>query len=151
MSLFRKQSPKVLQWNPVPGKPLPEPVIKDDRDKFTEGTVRHVLQWLNQLRPEFEKLGKPTEIIVRIDREINARTNKVTNVRLKVEYGRGPLVPMGVASFRPCTEELLLKSRRRGLIEAKYTYLAARDERGRCIVGPLLRFDRTAQMVILAS
>lgn len=143
---------RVLKWEPQPGKPIPLPLIADDRALFPVETVKAVLAWLEQRRPEFEKDHTPTPIVITMGQTIDAHKAGIqTRSKLRVRYGKigDPPERIATVDFIASTYEMLLRSRKRQ-IEAKYTFLVARDPAGRVICGPRLREKQTA-LILLAS
>lgn len=142
---------RIRAWDPEPGKPLPMPIVEDDRATLPIGVVKHALAWLEQRKPEFLKDREPTPVLITMGQPIDGR-KKSTNLKLHVRYGKAgdPPEKIGEAMFTAATYEMLLRSRKRGLIQAKYTYLVARDQQGRTICGPYLHNKQTA-LITLAS
>jgi hypothetical protein len=143
---------RVLKWEPQPGKPIPLPLIADDRALFPVDVVKGVSAWLLKRRPEFEKDQTPTPIVISVGETIDGHKAGIqTRSKLRVRYGKigDPPERIGIVDFVASTYEMLLRSRKRQ-IEAKYTYLVARDAAGRIICGPRLREKQTA-LILLAS
>jgi hypothetical protein len=150
-----KYGVKVRRWDAQLGKPLPMPLLEDDRQYLPAETVKEVSAWLESRKPEFEKDPTPTPIILTMSAPINARTDARSQppVRLTVRYGKpgDPPEKMRYGLFTAQTIEVILRPENKPkLILAKYHYLAARDEKGRCIVGPHLRTNQQ-RLVTLAS
>lgn len=151
--MMRRRRPDVTEWQPAPGQPLPDPVIADDRDLYPVEVVKNVLSMLDRERPRFHFM-EPTHQLIELYRS-DAQLEAIE--RAKHFYGHGffHVPPAQLArvdhapgemviaheeghDWKPCTVELNLQNRRHGLIKASYRYLAAKNEAGDCIVGPLL-------------
>ena len=157
MSQFRKQRPRVKHWRPMPGQSLPDPIIEDDSDLFPPHTVKEIRAWLESIKDSFRN-QPPTPITVTLTRKPQRKTIRSTHIydpmgkiKATVEYAL-PVPPiradefLGVAQFRPCTVEMTLKDWRFGPVIAGYSFLAARDQNNRCIVGPQIKRDQRAQL-----
>lgn len=145
----RLPTPRPIAWDPQPGKPLPMPVLADDRESFPVEVVKQVLEWLASLKPQFDATPKPTDQIIKIGQTIDGR-KKVTPTKIRVMYQAGQSLTLQSHDFSAGTVEMLLRDRKGAPIEATYHYLAARAADGRCIVGPYLRHQQK-QAIILAS
>ena len=157
MQSNRRRRPDCKAWQPVPGKPLPDPVIIDDRDLYPQAVVNNVLSFLDRERPRFHHL-EPTPIMINMSRSTPALEAAERSRRFFghgffhvppadkaiVDYAPGEKVIAredGV-DWKPCTVEMHLQNRTHGLIQASYRYLAAKNAVGHCIVGPLLGIVR---------
>lgn len=155
----RRRRPDVIDWQPSPGNPLPDPVILDDREFYPPAVVKNVLAMLNRERPRFHYM-EPSHTLIQLYRS-GEQLEAIG--KAKHFYGHGFLhVPPAQlarvdhavgetiiaheegANWKPCTVELNLQNRRYGLIKASYRYLAAKNEAGDCIVGPKLGVLRRA-------
>jgi len=125
---------RVLEWQPLPGFTLPDPVIVDDRAKFPVDVTKNVLAWLEKTKPKFES-RPPTPITIELSAGIPR--NGTTPSASKTIYWFGPGVREQFR-FRHHTVEFLLKDEKRALV-ARYRYLAASTDDHRTIVGPQLR------------
>lgn len=122
----------VLQWQPQPGKPLPDPLLEDDREAFPAEVVKNALTWLESKRAEFEKDFKPTPITLALSRPIESRLGPVTPVKIEAQYGVGEAEKQSLGAaftqFQTCTIEICLRNKKHGPVEASYHYLAAREQ-----------------------
>ena len=156
---MRRRRPDVIEWQPAPGQPLPDPVIADDRDLYPPPVVKNVLAMLERERPRFHhmeptstiiQLYRPTQELEAIERAKNFFGHGFFHVppagRAHVDYAPGELIVAHEegCDWKPCTVELNLQNRRHGLVKASYRYLAAKNELGDCIVGPMLGVIRRA-------
>ena len=155
----RRRTPDCIAWQPAPGQPLPDPVISDDRDLYPAEVVKNVLTFLERERPRFHHL-EPTPIIINMARSTEAieaaeRSRQFFGHgffhvpppdRAIVDYAPGEkaIAKERGHNWKPCTVELNLQNRKHGLIRASYRYLAAKNEQGHCIVGPMLGIVRRA-------
>lgn len=130
----------------MPGQPLPDPVIQDDRERLPVEVVTNVLRWLTATKPAFDN-KPPTPMRIELGPGINAR-QKAQKPTAKVVYQTGAGVREEF-QFRHHTVEFLLKDERLGLV-ARYRYLAASDEQNRTIVGPQLRILQDSRLSISA-
>lgn len=156
-TIGRGRRPDCKDWQPVPGQPLPEPVVVDDRDLYQPEVVKNVLEMLRRERPRFHHL-EPTPILISMSRSPAAleAAEKAKQWlphgffhvppadKATVDYAPGERIvahEFGV-DWKPCTVEMNLTNRKHGIISASYRYLAAKNSAGHCIVGPLLGIVR---------
>ena len=104
---------QVLDWRPVPGRTLPDPIIKDDSSHFDPQVVAHVRQWLQQSLPAFAD-GEPTPQTIFLSNDLWSPWCLVSTV------GDGVIEDV---AFKHATVDLLLRDKRASLIIAKYRYL----------------------------
>lgn len=142
----RRLRPDVKHWQPMPGQPLPMPVLVDDRDKHEPETVKNVLAMLERERPRFSH-HEPTPITLQIERtpaekRLSKRSGRTIHPgsRVIVNYSPGErlLIKEGISNWKPVTVEMNLRNTKYGKIEASFRYLAARNPEGDVIVGPFL-------------
>lgn len=128
---------RVVRWNPVPGRPIPDPILADDSDEVavTDGsaTVVNVREWLRR-----EAAGlcvhKPTDTLIELSR--GSDTDKVPTMA-RVIYGPGQPTVKERLTWRLSTAEVILRSNDLAIV-AQYRIAVARDQYDRVIAGPML-------------
>lgn len=119
----------VLEWKMVPGKDLPEPVIKDDRETFPSHVVTQVLEWLVSAQAKHIALAtKPEPIVIALGEKGAAGSIRFAT----------PASPIQPLSFTHGRIELHMRDRHTSMVLATYCYLCAMSSDGRHIVGPQL-------------
>lgn len=125
---------RVTAWQPVPGQPLPEPLLEDDSNSFPVEIVTRVRDWLgsDQLRP--------------YDREFHPTSQTIgasTFPRFKVRSTHTPNPAQGFFEFERGTAEVLLRDKQRQIIVAKFHYHEARCiGTGKSILGPRINVQQ---------
>jgi hypothetical protein len=149
MSIAKRIGPRVVEWNPQPGRGLPLPRLADDRETFPDGVVKAVLQWLESVRLAFHRKG-PTDQLIQIENGIPKEGSVSTKIRVVFQSGI-QTVELN-SEFSAGTFEIVLRDKRGAPVDVAYQYLGARCADGRCIVGPLLEVapKRTIQVVTSA-
>lgn len=134
---------KVKEWKPVPGRPLPDPVIEDDRAFFPETIVRNILDWLEATKLTFrtEKPRGQTLVLANAGEEPKIRFGEGAD-RPPDEVIRG----YGSFEFDHGSIELVLREKANGLVIAKYYYVVARTPDGKMIVGPQVNIVQTERV-----
>lgn len=121
---------KVTRWQPVMGKPLPEPVIEDDSEHFDPQAVKNVRDWLVSTAQAFIN-GKPTPMTIFLTNELLSPWTIVTTIGAGIKEE---------VIFKHATIELHLVDKRTKKVVATYHYLVARtSDNKRDIVGPQLK------------
>lgn len=128
---------RVLKWNAVPGKDLPEPLIEDDRGTFSPDVVRQVLEWLtsSQLRLQAEAT-QPEPIIIALGEKDKDGSIRFDTLESKVQ----------AVSFTHGRIEVHMRDKRTRMILATYVFLCALATDGRQIIGPRLFIKQKAQV-----
>lgn len=124
---------KVLGWMPVVGRPLPNPEIEDDSDRFPIEAVKHVREWLAKSKPQFEDAG-PTPTTIQLTNDPFVPWFVISTVGYGVKED---------VVFKHATIELLLRDKKTQVVVAKYRYLVARTADNRFdILGPQLKIEQ---------
>lgn len=147
---------RVLAWNPVPGRDLPEPVIEDDSKVFLPHVVTEVRAWLKkrteELRSKLQAEG-PTPQILSLERANGPVLSRFQFDPKALDAGglnMGAVkTPGGFRSvtFEYGTFQVNMKSKKLNAILAVFNYAGARDPiTGRVIVGELLSVEQKGRI-----
>jgi hypothetical protein len=123
---------RVLEWKPIPGRALPDPVVLDDAEAFPPQVVAQVRGMLRADAPRIQAQEGAHPLIL--------------NLALgRVEVPGAPIHQIHTFTCQPGTAEIILRDRRTQMIIARYHYLVARFPDGKVIVGDQLQIQQEAQ------
>lgn len=127
---------KVLSWNFVAGKKLPDPVLGDDRDLFPQEIVRAVLSQL-QAGAQVEEKKRPANI------QITLGPNP--SIMYKDTPTTKPVVGLGSYQFQTGQFEIWFRDKKKVAL-ARYVYFGALHPTGKVIIGPCIKEEQVARI-----